>query len=902
MNLENLQKKAKEEIKTLVEKYEKVKTTGKLKSYTEEETKKDFILPLFEILNWDTYNKNEVSAEESISSGRVDYGFYLDSRIKFYLEAKKLSADLHKEEFANQAIRYSWNKGAVWAILTDFESIKVFNAQDIGKELSDKLFFEIPYDKYLERFDQLFLLSKKAFQNDLLNKEAEKYGKKLQKVSVSSLLYKDLQRCRDILTNELGQWNEKISSDLLDEGVQKLLDRLIFIRVAEDRGIEDSTLIPLIRRARENNKGYIYQAMVDKFKELDKLYNSNLFHPHPFEKWEEHSGATERVINILYGKQGYYEYDFKAMPSDVLGAVYENYLSHRLLKSKKGATVSKDAKKRKEQGIYYTPSFIVDYIVKNALGPVLDKCKTITDIKKIKVLDPACGSGSFLIKALEMIAEKYEEFGSKSDALSKTLIKIQILKENIFGVDLDSQAVEITRLNLLINALHKQLKLPLLDNIKNGNSLISGTDEELEKYFGKNFREKEPFNWQEQFPEVFEQGGFDVIVGNPPYIQSRNLDEEERHFYWDKYLTNTNHSDIYSFFIEKSINLLKNNGMLGFITPNTWLQTPSFKSLRKKIFSENKIKNILFFEEGTKVFDKTQVSNIVLTLEKESDKENIENNYINIDKLVEQKIYLFNKIKQKEVYFEKGFNILSNKKIENILNTITKNSILLSNASIIIGGLRTGDDNKFLKKEANNKDDKKLLRGRNIDRYSFRWGHEYVWYKPELMKVKQAAAPKRQEIFEFKEKLLVRMISGSKIIATYDDAGYYLLQDNLILPKDEYNIKYLLALLNSKIANFISKNTTSNIAITQLLLKNWPVPKIDFLNKKEKSKYDELVELADKILKLNKELQKIPENSEKWNSIKSEIEKIDKKIDEKVYKLYGLTKEEIKTVENLIEK
>ncbi len=344
-----MRKEAKEKIKKLVEKYEKVKMTGKLKSYTEEETKKDFILPLFEVFGWDTYNKNEVSAEESISSGRVDYGFYLNSRIKFYLEAKKLSADLHKEEFANQAIRYSWNKGAVWAILTDFESIKVFNAQDIEKELSDKLFFEIPYDKYLERFDQLSLLSKEAFQNDLLDKEAEKYGKKLQKVSVSSLLYKDLQRCRDILTNELGQWNEKVSSDLLDEGVQKLLDRLIFIRVAEDRGIEDSTLVPLVRRARDNNKGYIYQAMVDKFRELDKLYNSNLFYPHPFEKWEEHSGATERVINILYGKKGYYEYDFKAMPSDVLGAVYENYLSHRLLKSKKGTTVSKDAKKERNK-------------------------------------------------------------------------------------------------------------------------------------------------------------------------------------------------------------------------------------------------------------------------------------------------------------------------------------------------------------------------------------------------------------------------------------------------------------------------------------------------------------------------------------------------------------------------
>ena len=159
-----MQEEAKEKIGLLVEKYERVKNAGKLKSYTEEETKKDFILPLFEILGWDIYNKNEVTAEESISSGRVDYGFYLNNRIKFYLETKRLSADLHKEEFANQAIRYSWNKGATWAVLTDFESIKVFNAQDIKRSLADKLYFEIPYTDYLSRFDQLWLLSKKSFR------------------------------------------------------------------------------------------------------------------------------------------------------------------------------------------------------------------------------------------------------------------------------------------------------------------------------------------------------------------------------------------------------------------------------------------------------------------------------------------------------------------------------------------------------------------------------------------------------------------------------------------------------------------------------------------------------------------------------------------------------------------
>ncbi|MEK7540697.1 MAG: N-6 DNA methylase [Patescibacteria group bacterium] len=895
-----MKKETKQKIKKLVEKYEKAKNSGILKSYSEEETKKDFILPLFEALGWNTFEKKEVSAEEHIeSSGRVDYGFYLNDRVKFYLEAKKISVDLFKEDYAHQAIRYSFNKGVVWAILTDFEGLIVFNAQEINKSLADKKLFDIPYNQYIKRFEQLWLLSRESFENDLIDKYAEEHGKKLQKVPISSLLYKDLQECRDILTNELGQWNSSVDSDTLDEGVQKLLDRLIFIRVAEDRKVEEAILIPMVRQARKESGGRLYQSMIKKFRELDEIYNSNLFKKHTFEEWEDHSGATEKAINKLYGKPGYYEYDFKAMSPDVLGAVYESYLSHRLSQSKKGITVSKDAKKRKEQGIYYTPPFIVDYIVKNALGPVLDRCKSIRDIQKIKVLDPACGSGSFLIRVLNLIYEKYLNLGSEKDKFSEMLIKIQILKNNIYGVDLDPQAIEITRLNLLINSLTDNQKLPFLDNIKNGNSLISGTDEELKKYFGKNFRDKKSFNWQEEFPEVFAQGGFDVVIGNPPYIQSRNLNDEERHFYWEKYLTDTNHSDIYSFFIEKAINILKNEAFLGFIIPNTWLQTPSFVSLRAKIFNDCALKDVLFFEEGLKVFESAQISNVVLICQKELNKKVLDNNFVDVVKnITDTKSIIFSKIRQKDVDFKQGFNIFNNPETKNIINKIFKNSILLNEVGKIIGGLRTGDDIKFLKKKTNNENDRKLLRGRDVGRYSLSWNNEYVWYRPELMKVKQAAAPKEAKFFETKEKLLVRMITGSQIVATYDDTGYYFLQDNLILPKNGYDIKYLLVILNSAVINFIVKNSTSNIAVTQSLLKTLPIYKINFSNKKEKAKHDELVKLADKMLKLNEDLQKIAENSDKWNSIKSEIEKTDKKIDAEVYRLYGLTAEEIKIVEN----
>jgi type I restriction-modification system DNA methylase subunit len=274
--------------------------------------------------------------------------------------------------------------------------------------------------------------------------------------------------------------------------------------------VEPNILKNLLREVEMSGKAHApFEALVSKFREMDAIYDSNLFSEHYFEKWEEYGGALKEVIHRLYGKKGQYEYNFKEMPADVLGSVYESYLSYKLSATQvvnknlfnqtgEKILVHKDAKKRKEQGIFYTPPFVVDYIVRNALKPVLDKCKTVDDLKKVKVLDPSCGSGSFLIQALDAIAEKYEEFGSDNP-----FIKRRIILENIYGVDLDQQAVEIARLNLLINSLDERGALPRLDkNIKNGNSLI-----------------EESFNWHEEFPEVFAQSGFDVIIGNPPYIK-----------------------------------------------------------------------------------------------------------------------------------------------------------------------------------------------------------------------------------------------------------------------------------------------------------------------------------------------------------------------------------------------
>jgi len=910
-----MQKEAKEKIKKLIEKYEEAKTSGRLKLYSEEETKKGFIEPLFEILGWDISNKKEVSLEESISSQRVDYGFYLNDRIKFYLEAKKFSVDLYSEDCANQAVRYSFNKGAVWAVLTNFETLIIFNAQDIERKLTDKKLLTIHYNEYADKFDKLWLLSKEAFEKDSLDKYGEEVGKKIEKVPISSLLYKDLQQCREILIKDLSQWNKNISSDDLDEGVQKILDRLLFIRVAEDRGVEPATLIPMAREyySRKDQKETLYQTMIEKFRELDAFYNSNLFSKHPFEDWEEFSGATAKVINILYGKDGYYEYDFKAMPSDVLGAVYENYLSHRLSKSKKGTTVSKDAGKRKEQGIYYTPSYIVDYIVKNALGPVLDKCRSIRDIKKIKVLDPACGSGSFLVKAVDIIADKYKGFGYKDEEL----LKRQIIDENIYGVDLDTQAVEITRLNLLINALSERTKFSPLKNIKNGNSLT--------------------FDWQDEFPEVFKQGGFDVVIGNPPYIKefvSKDaFDELHSNPYYQGKM------DIWTMFACMSIDLLKENGLLGFIAPNNWVTNAGASIFRSKILKDGELKSFIDFVDY-KVFEKAGIQTMIFVFEKKHPNKKYLVNYLKItDKnIAEDKLIadIFGKKTRINIEPEKllGKNItFESSDVGLILDKIQARKNFELTKKEVGQGIVSAPDKYFLEDNIDEYTDKEknYLKKYYTSSYKYHAGASNGWlfymsannFDPkkidEFSNIKKHFEPFKKQLTEARVKygtpdkpyfFLHRereerfFIKGPKIVCGvrtkypgffYTENEYYGSRALNFIKTDRVNLKYLTGILNSKISYFWLKNKGKQLG-DLLQIDKGPLLEIP-LCVRDKNQQKQIIVLVDKMLKLNKELQKVTENSEKWNSMKSEIEKTDKKIDQEVYKMYGLTEEEIKKIE-----
>src|SRR3990167_2919760 len=620
---------AKQQIQKLVEKYQRVAETGKIKSYNEAQTRNEFIEPLFEFLGWDMRNlttDNEVTTEENVSGGRVDLAFRFGNIPVFFLEAKAMKVDLDEWKWAEQAINYSWNKSVTWAVLTDFESVKIFNAEIPPKSISRNLFIEISANDFIDRFDQLWLLSRESFGQRLLDKEAEKWGKLTKRKEVGEKLFEDLMNWRLVLTQEFKKKNN-LTPDELGEGIQRILDRLIFIRTAEDRKIEQVILLALVREwETKDKKQNIYKRLIDGFRWFDDNYNSKLFALHYCEEWKADDKVFADVLKGLYETKDGYRYDFSAISADVLGGIYEQYLS--FVQVRKGEEKSKS--KRKAHGIYYTPKYIVEFIVKETLGEVLKKTKP-KDISKIKVLDPACGSGSFLTAAYDKILETL----AKQNPQTLLFTQFNILKENIFGVDLDAQAVEIARLNLLLKVLSQKTKLPTLQhNVNPGNSLVSGNAETLEKYFEDKWRGQKPFNFKEEFKEVFEQDGFDAVIGNPPYVQlsmEEKLPDGLKDFLLDTYKSSMGRLNTFGFFIKRGVELLKDGGYLGFIIPNTILTQDYYEELRKDILETCAIESIVSFDDLP--FKAAVVENVVLILKKTKSERVRNNNRVEVYKV-----------------------------------------------------------------------------------------------------------------------------------------------------------------------------------------------------------------------------------------------------------------------------
>ena len=883
------------EIEKLIGRYKKL-TDQERQSYNEEQTKTHFIRPFFEALGWNF--EDDVWPETDVSGQRVDYAFKLNGITKFFLEAKPLRADLDNEQYARQAINYAWNKGVPWAVLTDFEGVRVFNALAESRSFLDKLVFEITWEHFIEDFERLSLLSRESFQRNALDDYAIKFGKMRKRLTVNEKLFIDLKEARTLITEGFARWNKDISQELLEEGVQRILDRLVFIRVLEDRKLEDSVLMPILREWEKDKSQQLFQMLAHKFRELDDTYNSNLFSPHACEQWLEYSVPWNKIFGLLHGSQ-LYQYDFSQIPADILGGAYESYLSYiaqnpilakvdnkkgRLLTAEdKGEVKEKSRRKRKEQGIYYTPHYIVDFIVQHTLGEKLREVKTVQELKKIKILDLSCGSGSFLTAALKAINEKYRDFGNPANQSTKN----EIVLSNIYGVDLDPQAVELARLNLLIEILDQKGKLPLTPHVRVGNSLISGDERELKKYFGSLWRDKRPFNWQEEFPEVFTQGGFDVIIGNPPWVslkgkeKSFNLSDNELRYLVSTFGIDTYRPNLFECFIRRGLSLLNEHGLFSFIVPDRLCANEQFIKIREYILENFTIERLLFKAPFPGIIGDTVIFVICNKVLEKGHQIKI-SEYPNFDA---------------ELFLQKTFSSSPEKSwfyiprpIYSIFKKITDGADQLGKmVHSSVGFIAKSGEVRTTKRS---KRDIAVLKGENIARYHIKGTNYFEFKKDNLVGGTQDVNKLSEPV-----KILLRK-TGSDIIATLDEGGAYPEQSLYFLTGlDKAEMLFILGLLNSKLLNIYYKNfaITNRDATPQL--KKFDLDKFPIIRSSSQDK-PTIATLVKKMLQLNNDLSKEYENSEGWLYLKQEIERLDKHIDERVYRLFGLSEDEIRIINN----
>lgn len=609
---------AKQQIKELLDKYQRVVAENKISKYNEEMTKISFILPLFRALGWNIEDSNEVTAEEQVSKRRVDFGFRLNGIPKFFLEAKPMKADLTTQSYIEQAIDYAWTKGCTWAVLTDFEDIMIFNAEWKTQNLLHNQLKSIKCHEFLERFDELWLLSKESFQEDIIDKVAEKWGKKAKLAPIDQQLLDDFAQWRSSISSNILKFNKemKLTEEELDEAVHRLMNRLVFIRKTEDAELEPNILLSTFREWDGDRKKSLYSKLIEIFRKFEETYDSELFKEALIDQVTITSDTLKDMITGLYRtKDKLRRYDFEIIDADVLGNIYEQYLSHILKKTEKKAKITVSQTLRKEQGIYYTPTYIVDYIVRNTLGEMIKTKKN--NAEKIRVLDPACGSGSFLIKAFDILNAHYSEDNENYAQTNLDLktgapftTRVNILQNNLFGVDLDKQAVEIAQLNLLLKIAERRHRLPLLqENIQYGNSLIDD----------KSVAGNKAFIWNERFEKIMEEGGFDVVIGNPPYINAiqltKTVGEEIKKYWKSKYYSAKGAYDIFVLFFEQSLNVCKNNGFVSFITPNKYLSSPYGKALRELISKKYKLVKVLDLSK-VRVFDDPSVYPIITIIQK----------------------------------------------------------------------------------------------------------------------------------------------------------------------------------------------------------------------------------------------------------------------------------------------
>lgn len=922
-------------ITLLVERFDEQYSSYKKSAYNETLTRKDFIDPFFKALGWDTDNEQgyaeayrEVIHEDKVKVGKAtkapDYSFRLvGGKRLFFVEAKKPSVVIKDDILpAYQIRRYGWSAKLPISIITDFEEFAIYDCTRKPMPSDKASVSRIKYftfREYLKEFDFIWeTFSKERVLKGSFDKFIIGTANKKGTTTVDKEFLISLDSWRTYLATSISWNNKELSEDEINFVVQQTIDRIIFLRIAEDRSVEPYGNLKNVLK-----QGDYYKNLFSIFKEADDKYNSGLF-DFKKDKISKNISIDNKVIKTIVNELYYPEspYEFSVLSVEILGSAYEQFLGKQIKIDKAHrAKIEEKPEVRKAGGVYYTPQYIVEYIVKNTVG-ILTEGKTPKEVSKLKIVDPACGSGSFLIGAYQFLLDWHKNYYSDNGKPSKskkdnpltpegnltTGEKKRILLNNIYGVDLDVNAVEVTKLSLLLKcmegetmaSINHQMKmfnervLPTLDNnIKSGNSLIDMDFYNGQLDFGDSDKIK-PFSWQKGFLEVFENGGFDVVIGNPPYVMLQTMSNNEVFSYsLKKYQSAKYKIDTYQLFIEKSIQLLKNDGLLSFITPNTFLKNKHSEPLRKYIINNTAILEFLLYNYS--VFDSASVDTCVFLLKrsKESPNSTIKVSTSNEISIIKD----YQAIKQSSFRTNKNtdFSLMVNSSDSKLLSKLFKYSETLGTNFGAYFGIQTFDRKKYVSEKKQNSNYKPVIDGWNIEPYRLKNSIEFVDFTPSAIK------SGGNEMIYKQNRICIRQI-GETPIATIVNSDIYTLNTIYnVYPKESTNLdlRFVLAIIDSKVTKYFWKKKNSDEKKTFPKIKkedilSIPIPIITNANI---PLYNSIIVDVENLLILHKSIDTIRLHNQIEQNRMKIVHLIDK-VNEQIYQLFELTEKEIIIIES----
>ncbi|KPV54309.1 hypothetical protein SE17_04535 [Kouleothrix aurantiaca] len=966
--------------------------------YNETQVRREFIDPFFKALGWDVENEQgvpetykDVIHEDQIKIGgqtkAPDYCFRVGGSRKFFLEAKKPVVNLDSDtKPAFQLRRYAWSANLPVSILTDFEEFVVYDCR-IKPDKDDKATtartLYIDYTQYYDRWDEIeTLFHRDAVLAGSLDQYTVSLKDKKGVATVDDAFLGEIETWRRILAENIAERNPQLSKRDINYAVQMTIDRIIFLRICEDRGIE-----PYERLKGVLTNGSIYTKLCKIFQDADDRYNSGLFH---FRKEKERPELPDdltldlviddepfqRIIPNFYYPDSPYE--FSVLPIEILGQVYEQFLGKVInLTTDHRATIDDKPEVRKAGGVYYTPTYVVDYIVKNTVGKLLDG-KTPRQTTKLKILDPACGSGSFLIGAYQFLLDWHRDWyvNDGPEKHKKDLYQAisgewrltadtrkRVLLNNIYGVDIDPQAVEVTKLSLLLKVLegessqtlatqlrmfHERALPDLAQNIKCGNSLIASDfydNQQLGFFDAEEQYRINVFDWEDEFSNILQDGGFDIVIGNPPWGAEFTEPELE-------YLRTHNKEvivrmiDSFMYFVYQNSKRLKENGYFGMILPDVLLYQIDNAKLRKFILDGYEIDTTLNMGD---VFNKVvRPSSVIIYKNHHSRNTNIKiGDFASVNKVMKAVALLdeshYDSIPQKEIYNIPSLLFVTANPSHYLIWTKVKSAAhdLLENI-IDTDGIQRGVSPDLkqaflvntevantwaLEKE---KLRKSLTGGRQVKRYYIERPDLWLIYTsraddfrrlPNICKyveqhkneitckeVQQGKHPlyalhrPREEHIFTKPQKIVGVITEDEIIVALDSEQTFV-TDGLYLfgLREPYDPRYVMGILNSRLFVFIYRLLAIEkgrvlAQVKPTTLSQLPIRTINPNNTQEKLLHDKICVSVDEIstLYINQTKAKTAQDKTLYNR---QIIAATRRIDRLIYSLYNLNEQEIQLIE-----